>query len=183
MPWQFQGTGQAVGALMAGANLISALVLSPTDNRMTYWRLNSSEGVIALNQIGGTLATQQVILLDEVASLNYDRHLAWLPDGSGLVISVNEEIFDYIIATSQVRQLTSFNGSAQVDRVTVSPDGNTIAFSFSPNGSPNVSDIWLLNRQTFQITALTTDGRSTFPSWSRVDPPSILSVFLPMVIR
>jgi hypothetical protein len=57
-----------------------------------------------------------------------------------------------------------------VDRVSVSPEGQEIAFSYSP--SPGSSDIWILNRQTLQTRALTNDGRSAFPSWSRVDPPA-----------
>ncbi|HRJ44810.1 MAG TPA: hypothetical protein PL105_23135, partial [Caldilineaceae bacterium] len=169
-PWQVAGAGQAIGSQMANVGLISALALSPTDNRIAYWRLTGGEGVIALNQIGGSGASEQIILNDSVASLNYDRHIAWLPDGSGLVISVNGEIFDYEIASRQVRQLTNFGGAAQIDRVTVSPNGQEIAFSYSPNAGG--SDIWILNRQSLQARALTSDGRSAFPSWSRVDPPA-----------
>ena len=181
-PWQFMASGEATGSQMLDpGGSISALALSPTDNRVAYWRATGAEGVIALNQIGGSALTEEIIINDQQASLNYDRHIAWLPDGSGMVISANGEIFDYIIATHQVRQLTSFNGAAQVDRVTVSPDGNVIAFSYST--TPGTSDIYLLNRQTFAFTQLTTDGRSAFPSWSRVDPVSSQKVYLPMVIR
>jgi len=169
-PWQFAAAGQAVGASLADISLISALALAPTSNQMAYWRLTGSEGVIALNQIGGNASTEQALLNDSVASLNHDRHIAWLPDGSGLVISVNGEIFDYDIASQQVRQLTNFGGGPKVDRVSVSPDGQEIAFSYST--APGSSDIWLLNRQSLQSRALTNDGRSAFPSWSRVDPPA-----------
>jgi hypothetical protein len=169
-PWQFAAAGQAVGTSLADVALISALALSPSSNQMAYWRLIGGEGVIALNQIGGNASTEQGILRDDVASLNHDRHIAWLPDGSGLVISVNGEIFDYDIASQQVRQLTNFGGGPKVDRVSVSPEGQEIAFSYSP--SPGSSDIWILNRQTLQTRALTNDGRSAFPSWSRVDPPA-----------
>lgn len=168
-PWQFAGAGEAIGSQLADAGPISALALSPTDTRIAYWRLTGAEGVIALNQFGGSGASEQIILNDSVASLNYDRHIAWLPDGSGLVISVNGEIFDYEIASQQVRQLTNLGGAAQIDRVTLSPDGQEIAFSYSP--TTGSSDIWILNRQSLQARALTNDGRSAYPSWSRVDPP------------
>lgn len=170
MPWKIASIGEAVGALMTDVSMISALALSPTDNRVAYWRLTGSEGVIALNQIGGNASSEQILLQDSTASLNHDRHIVWLPDGLGLVISVNGEIFDYDIASQQVRQLTNFGGGPKVDRVSVSPDGQEIAFSYSP--SAGVSDIWILNRQTLQSRALTSDGRSAFPSWSRVDPPA-----------
>ncbi|MCB0033333.1 MAG: PD40 domain-containing protein [Anaerolineales bacterium] len=180
-PWQIDAAGEVVGNLMTDASLVSALAISPTDNRIAYYRNNGGEGVIALNQIGGTAATEQVILNDTIASLNYDRHIAWLPDGSGLVITVNGNIYDYIIATQDVRPLTSLSAGAKIDRVAVSPDGQFIAFSYSETAG--VSDIYIMNRITSDITQLTTDGRSAFPSWSRTTPPTNWYIYIPMLNR
>ncbi|GAB4263113.1 MAG: hypothetical protein Kow0080_01110 [Candidatus Promineifilaceae bacterium] len=181
VPWGFTGTGQTFGSSLGDVGFISTVALSPAGNLMAYYKVTGAEGKIALNNVGGTSATEQIILNDTTASLNYDRHIAWLPDGSGLVITVNGEIYDYILATAQVRQLTNFGGGAQVDRVTASPDGRYVAFSYSPNLGQ--SDIYILDRQALTITPLTTDGRSAFPSWSRGDVAVTQTVFLPMVIR
>ncbi len=182
VPWQFNSAGEVAGKmLVTNLNLVSTLALSPIDDQLVYYDSQGAAGVIYLNQAGGDSSTQQEILYDAVSSLNYDRHIAWLPDGSGLVVSVNGHIYDYLFATQQVRQLTNFGGVAQIDRVSVSPNGRTIAFSYSE--MPGVSNLYLLDRQTLAINQLTSDGRSAFPSWSRVNPPETQFLFLPFIVK
>ncbi|MCA9981638.1 MAG: DUF1727 domain-containing protein [Anaerolineales bacterium] len=93
-PWGFARAGETFGASLGDVGLISTVALSPVGNQMAYYKVVGGEGAIALNNVGGTAATEEIILNDPTSSLNFDRHIAWLPDGSGLVIAVNGQVAD-----------------------------------------------------------------------------------------
>lgn len=179
--WQVAAAGEVAGQAMSTIPLASTLAYAPLTNRVAYYRDTNSTAIFAVNNTGGGLDTEQIVAYDNLASLNFDRHVAWLPDETGLIMSANGDLYEYLFATQQVRLLTNFAGTAQIDRIAISPDGQTIAFGKSMVAGQ--SDIWLLNRQTLAETQLTNDGRSALPSWSRVNPPTTYRTFLPVLVR
>jgi hypothetical protein len=179
--WQVAAAGEVAGQAMSNIPLASTLAQAPLTNRVAYYRVTGAEGVFAINNTGGSLDTEQIVAYDNLPNLNFDRHVAWLPDEAGLIMSVNGDLYEYIFATQQLRPLTNFAGTTHIDRLTLSPDGQTIAFGKSTVAGQ--SDIWLLNRQTLGQTQLTNDGRSALPSWSRVNPPTSYRTFLPLLTR
>jgi Tol biopolymer transport system component len=82
--------------------------------------------------------------------------VAWLPDGSGLIISRNapggRELWVYQLADGRTGKLFTVDGSAYG---CPSPDGKWIAYSLSKDGK---STVWLWDRAKKAHRQLTTEG-------------------------
>lgn len=102
------------------------------------------------------------------------RGLAWLPDGSGFIYSVEESddnftsvkanVFEYNFGTQQAKRLTNFD-NLFAGEVTISPDGTQIVFDLSAEADLAApSDLYIMNRNGSGQQLLKANGRS--PAWS-----------------
>ena len=120
------------------------------------------------------------------------RGLAWLPDGSGFVYAVEEEvdyevaranIFEYNFASKQTKRLTNFT-NAFAGELSVSPDGKQIVFDRSTaTDDIGTYNVWIMNRGGSGQRLLASNGYA--PSWNPRALPAQLSqrVYLPVIIR
>jgi Tol biopolymer transport system component len=85
-----------------------------------------------------------------------ETRVAWLPDGSGLIISrrapAGQELWVYQLADGRTEKLFTVDGSAYG---CPSPDGKWIAYSLSKDGK---STVWLWDRAKKAHRQLTTEG-------------------------
>jgi Tol biopolymer transport system component len=118
--------------------------------------------------------------------------VAWLPDGSGFVFSRVEAgsslgnpppaggaIYEYTFAGGRLRELLRLPGEA-IGRLTVSPDGQTLAFERAARLDDSVArvtrgprllcpcDLYLAGRNGSNLRLLVRDARA--PAWSLVAP-------------
>jgi Tol biopolymer transport system component len=120
--------------------------------------------------------------------------LTWLPDGSGFLYSAMEKdpdtletfgnIFEFKFATQQSVRLTSFT-SGFPRELTVSPDGQRVAFEYQATGdwsdlNPPI-DLWMMNRDGSGATLFVENGHA--PAWSPGPLPSYYYVYLPVLTR
>ncbi len=109
------------------------------------------------------------------SDLNGDgfRGLAWLPDGSGFVFSMEEDftqranIFRYSFSTGQSTRLTDYPASSWTRELSVSPDGTQIVYSLQTQGeywwdNPPM-DLYLMNIDGSNNRLLVADGHD--PDW------------------
>jgi Tol biopolymer transport system component len=128
--------------------------------------------------VGGDAGTR---LVDEGNALYVTP--AWLPDGSGFVYTIDHQIYHYDLATSQNTLLANFYGD-YVFNPSVSPDGRYVVFEWQTSLNPVQKDLWIMDRQNpVEMWALTNDGHSTDPDWSRQDPKASNPLFLPVVLK
>jgi hypothetical protein len=135
--------------------------------------------------------------------------LEWLPDGSGFVFSRIESgpsltnpppagsaIYVYNFATAQTSEVLRLPGEV-IGRLTVAPDGQTIAFERAPNFDNAAStvtlgpaalcpcSIWTVRRNDSELRQLVADGRA--PAWSSTTPTAAPKLeprlWLPLVRR
>ena len=153
--------------------------------------------------VGNTAFDSEAIyLLPEGASgagqklLSYEvweqvRSLAWLPDGSGFIFTVEESndsfesvranVFEYTFATQQVKRLTNYS-NLFAGQVSVSPDGTQIVFDRATAKEPDApADLWIMNRNGSGQRLLVANGRA--PAWSPRALPVVRRAYLPMTIR
>jgi TolB protein len=120
----------------------------------------------------------------------YIRGLAWLPDGSGFIYSVEESnnlnesvkanIFEYNFASKQSKRLTNF-ADQFAGEVSVSPDGKQIVFdrsAFPDSDAP--ADLYVINRDGSGLRLLAKNGRS--PAWSPGALKNPQRLYLPAVL-
>lgn len=120
------------------------------------------------------------------------RGLAWLPDGSGFVYTVEEyvdyevaraNVFEYTFATKQTKRVTNFTNTF-AGQLSVSPDGKQIAFDRSTaKDTSGTTDVWVMNRDGSGQRLLVGNGYA--PAWSPRALPAPLTprVFLPLSQR
>lgn len=150
-----------------------------------------SEGVY-LVEAGAATAGEKLVSYEVYEDI---RGLAWLPDGSGFIYSVEESeffesvranLFSYTFATRQVKRLTNFEDEF-AGILSVSPDGQRIVFERSTAEEDGETDLWIINRDGTGLELLVANGRA--PAWSPQDtqtpPPSDLQNFayVPALLR
>jgi hypothetical protein len=122
------------------------------------------------------------------------RGLAWLPDGSGFIFSVEElddtfqaqraNLFEYNFASEQTRPITNFSDTF-AGQLSVSSDGTQIVFERAASNDPAAAtDLWLVNRDGTGLKLLKAGARA--PSWSPgevITPPTAQRVYLPVLLR
>ncbi len=140
------------------------------------------EGHIWRTQEGSSDAGTQLVSYD---GSNLVWWLKWLPDASGVLLSLKEgfddaNIYEYDFATQAVTQITHFT-SEFAGVFSISPDGQYIVFerSTSPDNTP---DLWIMRRDGSEMRLLVRGAAR--PSWSPRQP-LILSnkLFVPLVRR
>lgn len=182
-PRQFDAAGQALGTdLFSNALFADNLAWSPTDDRILYrkWVVSGSDNGIYMTTAGGSSGTW---LVQENAYSLYVTP-AWLPDGSGFVVSADNALYyyDFSNPASPLSTILDFgSGGDYILNPSVSPDGNYVVFERYMAATVQ-SNLWIVERtKPTNLYALTTNGRSANPSWSRVDPPSYKYLYLPYV--
>ncbi|MBN2006429.1 MAG: hypothetical protein JXA21_23960 [Anaerolineae bacterium] len=180
-PRAFLATGQSIGSDLFSAPLTAdSPVWSPVNDSILYrnWIISGDSGIYLTSQ-GGDAGTW---LVNDGGALWVTP--AWLPDGSGFVYTIDRQLRQYIIASSQDTLLAEFYNE-YVGNPSVSPDGNYVVFQRQTTGSAPIQyDLWVVRRQMpTEMWPLSTDGRSYNPDWSRTDVSSCSSIYLPLVIR
>jgi len=152
--------------------------------------LFDSQGIYLTTENSATAG--QKLLSYEV--YEYVRGIAWLPDGSGFVFAVDEldgefeaqraNIFEYTFATGQPRRVTDFE-DLFVSGVTVSPDGQQIAFDLTAQNEVGAdANIYVINRDGTGMRLLAENGRA--PDWGPDGPVVIVPdefIYLPSQMR
>jgi hypothetical protein len=166
-PRKFQATGETIGTELFSAPLTAdELAWSPVNDQILYryWSTDAGTRGIYLTTVGGGTGTR---LVNEGGALYVTP--AWLPDGSGFVFTLDNYIYQYNLSASQVVTLAMFYNE-YVANPSVSPDGNYVVFERQSIQAPLQYDLWIINRaDPVEMWALTNDGRSTNPDWSRAN--------------
>jgi hypothetical protein len=169
-PHVFLATGQAFGTELFSAPLTAdELAWSPVNDQLLYrnWILSGDSGIY-LSTVGGGTGTW---LVDDGGALYVTP--AWLPDGSGFVYTLDNTLYQYNLSDSQVTTLAVFYSEFVANPSPSPTDGNYIVFERQTIQAPLQYDLWIVNRTNpVEMWALTEDGRSRDPDWSRQTPPS-----------
>lgn len=146
-----------------------------------------SQGVYLTTE--GSSGAGQKLVSYEV--YEYVRGIAWLPDGSGFVFSVDElndmfepeksNIFEYNFATKQTKRITNFSNQF-AGGLSVSPDGRQIVFDRANSKEPDaITDLYIINRDGSGLRLLASNGRA--PDWGPAPVEYSQKTFLPLVLR
>jgi TolB protein len=146
---------------------------------------------IYLNTVGNTSGGTKLV---PISSYNAEmvHDIEWLPDGSGFLFSLRwvpmsicSDIYEYNFATQEITQLTptlwdeSSDGGAR--GLSISPDGQQIAFERAVYPSDTNGSLWIMNRDGSGLHKLADDaGR---PAWGQVPPPLAFHVYVPLVVH
>jgi hypothetical protein len=157
----------------------------------TGWTIEG-DGIYLVTEGSSSAGT----LLASFQAFETVQGLAWLPDGSGFVYSLDEyddfeslgaNLFLYTFTSEQSIKITNFLGSFAGD-VSISPDGQWIVFerASSLEGlDDGDTDLWLVNIDGDGLQLLVENAGS--PAWGLVGtlPPSngAIEIYLPVVIR
>jgi hypothetical protein len=170
----------------------SALEYGPTSafaNQFLYsgWDVSDEPG-IWLGTEGGAGPGQKLVSL---ACCDQFTGVAWLPDASGFVYSRLESseyyewkranVYEYRFATQQSVQLSNLADGQFAADLSVSADGQHIAFEVSAAATGGPYDLWLMNRNGSNERLFRAGASS--PAWSPVELPVMREVFLPLVLR
>ncbi len=177
-PRKFQSSGQAIGSDLFNAPLMANLpAWSPVNDQVLYHYFSLDAGTrgIYLTTAGGGTGTR---LVNDGGALWVG--LAWLPDGSGFVYTLDHQLYHYHLTSSTSTPIANFYNE-YVFNPGVSPDGRYIVFQWQ-TGTSNQHDLWIVDRNNpVEMWQLTGDGRSTNPDWSRANPPTYHHLYLPLV--
>lgn len=146
-----------------------------------------SQGVYLTTE-GSAGAGQKLVSYE---TYEFIRGLAWLPDGSGFIFSVEElndsfeavraNLFEYNFVTKQTKRITNFSNQF-AGGLSVSGDGTQIVFDrANSNESDAPADLYIVNRDGTGLRLLAANGRA--PDWGPA--PVVLSqrLLLPVLLR
>jgi TolB protein len=146
-----------------------------------------SQGVYLTTE-GSANAGQKLVSYE---TYEFIRGLAWLPDGSGFIFSVEElddtfeadraNLFEYNFGTKQTKRITNFSNQF-AGQLSVSPDGTQIVFDRANSNEPDApADLYIVNRDGSGLRLLAANGRA--PDWGPA--PIVLSqrLMLPVLLR
>lgn len=160
-------------------------------NQLLYRGSNAfdSQGVFLITE-GSSGAGEQLL---SYPVYQYVRGIAWLPDGSGFIFSLDElddsfqasraNLFEYNFATEQTKRITNFTDQF-AGGVSVSPDGQQIVFDRADANIDEANyDVYIINRDGTGLKLLASDGYA--PDWSSQDVviPVQERLYLPSVLR
>lgn len=168
-PRRFAAAGETIGRDLFSASLTADKpAWSPIDDSVLYYDAISSARGIYRTTAGGGAGTR-IISMGGAFSVD----MSWLPDGSGFVYTWDNELRQFLFAGNQDRLLVQlFHEYA--DSPSVSGDGAYVVFERRSLGAH--SDLWVVQRaRPNQLWALTSNGKSSRPDWSRTVVPAPLS--------
>ena len=142
------------------SGLIETVSWSPINDQVLYDPCCSGGGIFVRDVTGG--AESRLIDRGTVADPNRP---AWLPDGSGFLYILGNDIFFADAQGQNQQRLTFFAAGERAERVSPSPDGSYLVFERKLG---TVSSLWIMERANpanmWQLTA------GSKPDWSRVNP-------------
>lgn len=144
---------------------------------------------IYLNTVGDMSGgTKLVDIYNDDAQAVWD--IEWLPDASGFLFTVrywDDDIFDFATnifeysfdppALTKLTHLTDDRTRA----LSVSPDGQQIAFEREADESHPTSSVWIVNRDGSDLHKLVDDADR--PAWGRSPAPFDKHIYLPLLLR
>ena len=191
--------GRRVVNPTTGPNIAEYMAFGPAGSRASqilYNGYGDSDGIYLVTE-GSTTAGELLV----ETGFELIRGLAWLPDGSGFVYSVEEyenyevaraNLFEYTFATRQSKRLTNLQ-SAFVGQMSVSPNGTQIVFERSASKDHSAAmDLWVMNRDGSNARLLVRNGsapawggpaQSSRPPLPTFPPGDRNKVYLPLVQR
>ncbi len=176
-PRKFLATGQTIGTeLFSGPSMANLPAWSPVNDQVLYHYFSFDAGTrgIYLTTVGGGTGTR--LVNDEGAVW---VGLAWLPDGSGFVYTLDHKMYYYDLATSTSTLIADFYNEF-ISNPSVSPDGRYVVFQWQ-TGTVNVHDLWILDRHNpTERWRLTNNGKSMNPDWSRQNPSTPPTCAVPL---
>ena len=179
-PRKFTASGQAIGNSLFTAPLTADKpAWSPVNDQILYrnWIIGGDTGLY-LTTVDGATGTW---LVNTNGALWVTP--AWLPDGSGFVYTIDNQIRQHILSGNLDTLLATFYNE-YVDNPSVSPDGTYIVFERQSTLAPIQYNLWIIKRSSpTEMWAVTADGKSYNPDWSRVAPPEMRYVYLPLVLK
>ena len=179
----------------ASPGLVAWGPTSATKDQYLYYSnwdvLKENVGGIYLNTEGDTSGGTQLVLVPDYSGQHIED-VEWLPDGSGFLFTLfhvelgyYSDIFEYNFATRTITQLTdSLNdetgdGGARV--LSISPDGQQIAFERALYPLSTSNSLWIMNRDGSNMHKFADDaGR---PAWGQTPAPLTQRLYLPLVRR
>lgn len=168
-PRRFLSEGQSIGSQLFNAPALAETpAWSPVDDRVLYYDGTYGEKGIYLTSVGGDRGTQ--LVGDQYATWVAP---AWLPDGSGYVLGLDNYLYQHGFGGGQPEVLLYLPGEYALNP-SVSPDGRYIVYERWDGVGQH--DLWIVDRtnpvETWQVTS---DGTSTDPDWSRRDPAAAVT--------
>ena len=146
-----------------------------------------AQGVYLMPQ-GSATAGQRLLTYE---TYQFVRGLAWLPDGSGFVYSVEElndsftatraNVFVYRFSNGQSTRLTNFSNQF-AGQLSISPDGTQVVFeraALQEDGAP--TDMWIMNINGTGQRLL--KAKASAPVWSPGAPATPRRAYLPVTLR
>lgn len=166
-PRRFLASGQAIGSNLFNGPLTANLpAWSPVNDQVLYhyFSLEPATRGIYLTTAGGGTGTR--LVNDEGAIW---VGLAWLPDGTGFVYTLDHKLYHYHLATNSSTLIADFYNE-YISNPSVSPDGRYVVLQWQ-TGNTQLHDMWIVDRNNpVEMWQLTSDGKSTNPDWSRQNP-------------
>lgn len=184
VPQKVMSSGEAIGTSLFNSTHFSNgdTDWSPQDDRILYsrWRENTTNNTIFLTTAGGATGTQL-----SIDNQNDHENPVWLPDGTGFLFTYNngQAIGKHTLQGSQSQVLYTLY-SERADNPSVSPDGKYLVYE-RQNVDGSRRDLWVMNiSKPNEQWAITSDGRSGNPDWSRTNPGSqSASIYLPQIVK
>jgi hypothetical protein len=181
--------GRRVVNPASGPSFVEYMAYGPVSKaaQILYQGYADGDGIYLVTE--GSTDVGELLVTSEVGAF---RGLAWLPDGSGFVYTVEEyenyeiaraNLFEYSFATRQSKPLTSFD-SEFAGQMSVSPDGQQIVFERSAakeGGAP--TDLWVVDRASSGLRLLMHNASA--PAWSQgaLPPPLAARAYLTFLRR
>lgn len=141
--------------------------------------LKDDVGGIYLNTVGNASGGTHLVLIPDYSGQHaYD--IAWLPDGSGFLFSLQwvpmeicSDIFEYNFAANEITQVTPSlhdrYGDGGARGLSISPDGRQIVFERALFASDASRGLWIINRDGSGLHKLLDDAGA--PAWGPSPAP------------
>lgn len=154
------GSRLALGASLMAVLLMLACQRSPNTGRIAYLALTDGTWQVWLSSSDGSSARQLTDLKADVS------RISWYSDGQALLVNMQDgRLFKVSVASGEAAALQA--PYAGIQDAVISPDGKRAAFSFSPSGSVDAHDIWVVNLATREAAKLTSMPRLQHePTWA-----------------
>lgn len=185
-----EGDGALLAQPSGFALLIDYAPVAAKANQFLY----TNADVLYGNQIllGTEGITDSQVLTSTGVLYQAFHDVKWLPDGSGFLYSkdgldndgvlvINSNIYEYDFASQTTTPITNFTSEYAI-RLSISPDGQQIVFEHSANGQA-IDGLWMVNRDGSNPHVFVQGPDIGRPAWSRVTPPALKKVYLPLIVR